>query len=109
MAPTRAAQLRKGVLELAILALLDSTESYGGEIVATLAETPGLEASAGTVYPLLTRLRTAKLVETTWVESPSGPPRKYYSLTPAGRAELAAGAQAWRQLAHALDTLLEER
>lgn len=109
MAPTRAAQLRKGVLELAILALLDSTESYGGEIVSTLAQRPGLEASAGTVYPLLTRLRTAKLVETTWVESPAGPPRKYYRLTDAGRTELTAGARAWRQLTHALDTLLEER
>lgn len=109
MATSRAAQLRKGVLELAILALLDSGESYGGELVATLSERPGLEASAGTVYPLLTRLKSAGLVETTWGESPSGPPRKYYQVTAAGRAELAAGAQAWRQLAHALDTLLEER
>ncbi len=104
----RVAQLRKGVLELAVLGLLRAGESYGGEIVASLADRPGVDASPGTVYPLLTRLRSAGLVETRWVESPSGPPRKYYSLTHAGRAELIDGTTAWRQLVHALDSLLEE-
>ncbi len=107
MASDRVAQLRKGVLELAILGLLRTRESYGGEIVADLGARPGLDASAGTVYPLLTRLKTSGLVDTRWEESTAGPPRKYYRLSLAGRAALADGTQAWRGLVHALDSLLE--
>lgn len=101
-------QLRKGVLDIAVLALLRHRPHYGGEIVDALAERPALAARAGTVYPLLTRLRTAGLVDTTWEESPVGPPRKYYALTPAGRAELTRLATAWHQLTVSLTTLLEE-
>lgn len=103
----RATQLRRGVLELAILSLLDRERSFGGAIVETLAAHPGLAASAGTVYPLLTRLRTAGLLATEWEESPSGPPRKYYSLTPQGRRELGALTESWRELRAAVDHLLE--
>lgn len=102
------AQLRKGVLEIAVLALLRDGARYGGELVDALAERPALAVSAGTVYPLLTRLRTAGWVDTTWQESPVGPPRKYYTLTPAGRAELTRLSAAWRQLADSLIALLEE-
>lgn len=102
-----AVQLRKGVLELAILALLERQARYGGEIVEELGARPGLEASAGTVYPLLTRLRGSGLVETTWRESPVGPPRKYYTLTPAGHTAMAALASSWRELNAALSGLLE--
>lgn len=101
-------QMRKGVLDIAVLALLRHRPHYGGEIVDALAERPALSVAAGTVYPLLTRLRTAGWVETTWEESPVGPPRKYYALTPAGRAELTRLAAAWRQLAASVTTLLEE-
>ncbi len=107
MATDRVAQLRKGVLELAILGLLRAHESYGGEIVTALAARPGLDASAGTVYPLLSRLKTSGLVDTRWAESTSGPPRKYYQLSAAGQAALTDGTQAWRGLVHALDSLLE--
>ena len=103
----RVTQLRRGVLELAILALLDRERSFGGAIVDALAAQPGLAASAGTVYPLLTRLRTAGLLTTEWEESPSGPPRKYYSLTPQGHREFAALTASWRSLASAVDALLE--
>ncbi len=103
----RAVQLRKGVLELAILALLEKQERYGGEIVDELGGRPGLEASAGTVYPLLTRLRTSGLVDTAWRESPVGPPRKYYTLTPAGHGAMADLAFSWRELTVALTDLLE--
>jgi PadR family transcriptional regulator PadR len=109
MASDRVAQLRKGVLELAILGLLRAGESYGGEIVLALSGRPGLDASAGTVYPILSRLKTSGLVDTTWVESASGPPRKYYRLSTAGSAALTEGTQAWRGLVHALDSLLEEK
>lgn len=102
------AQLRKGVLELAILSLLQGRARYGGEIVDELARRPGLEARAGTVYPLLTRLRTAGLVSTRWQESPAGPPRKYYELTAAGRQEMRTLAASWQQLTTALTGLLAE-
>ncbi|QGF23197.1 PadR family transcriptional regulator [Raineyella fluvialis] len=101
-------QLRKGALELAVLALLDRAPSYGFEIVDGLAGLPGLEATTGTIYPLLTRLKNSGLVETTWRESPKGPPRKYYTLGAVGRAELAAQAAAWRQVASAMDELLQK-
>lgn len=103
----RVARLRKGVLELAILALLDDAQAYGGEIVEKLAARGSLAATAGTVYPLLTRLRKAGAVETTWEESPVGPPRKYYRLTSAGHADLAAGARAWDGLATDMSALLK--
>lgn len=101
-------QLRKGALELAVLALLDREPSYGFEIVDGLATLPGLDATKGTLYPLLTRLKNSGLVDTTWWESPKGPPRKYYALSDAGRAELAAQAVTWRQLVAAMESLLPE-
>lgn len=101
-------QLRKGALELAVLAMLDSRPSYGFELVEGLAALPGLDATKGTIYPLLTRLKNAGLVDTTWQESPKGPPRKYYVLSPAGRAELATQTATWRQVVGAMDSLLPE-
>lgn len=109
MAPesnSRVSQFRKGALELGILALLDRGELYGIEIVDLLAEHNGLEASAGTVYPLLSRLKKAGVVETSWRESPVGPPRKYYRLSEAGRTELAEMTRSWRDLSATLETLL---
>lgn len=104
----RVAQFRKGALELAILALLDGRELYGVEIVDELAARQGLEASAGTVYPLLGRLKKTGVVDTTWRESPVGPPRKYYRLSQAGCGELAAMAASWRGMSSAIDALLAE-
>lgn len=103
-----ATQLRKGSLELAVLALLRAEPRYGVEIVEALAARPGLEATTGTIYPLLTRLKNQQLVETTWQESPVGPPRKYYRLTPRGSSQLDVQSQAWRRLAAAIDVLLKE-
>jgi len=102
----RASQFRKGALELVILALLDRGELYGVEIVDRLAERSGLEASAGTVYPLLSRLKKAGVVDTTWRESPVGPPRKYYRLSTAGHRELAEMTRSWRDIADAIDDVL---
>lgn len=104
----RAAQFRRGALELAILALLESRELYGVEIVDELAARNGLEASAGTVYPLLGRLKKAGAVDTTWRESPVGPPRKYYRLSRTGRRELEEMAASWRGLSAAIEALLAE-
>lgn len=106
-ADTRVSQFRKGVLELAILALLDAGELYGVEIVERLASVPGLAASSGTVYPLLSRLQKSGLVRSAWRESPSGPPRKYYRLSPAGKSDLSTMSRSWRAMVGALDGLLE--
>lgn len=101
-------QLRKGVLELAILALVSTGPRYGGQIVEELAARPGLDASAGTVYPLLTRLNSAGLLDTSWQESPVGPPRKYYQLNRAGRDTLAQLTASWQTFAATLNDLLKE-
>ena len=71
----RTAQIRKGVVELAVLGLLDGGERYGSQIVDELSAQPALALTAGTVYPLLSRLLKAGLIESTWQESPVGPPR----------------------------------
>jgi PadR family transcriptional regulator PadR len=77
-------QLRRGVLEYCVLALLRDGRRYGIELLRELAEVDAMVTSEGTIYPLLSRLRRDALVETTWQESTSGPPRKYYELTPSG-------------------------
>ena len=94
-----ATQLRKGSLELAVLALLDAAPRYGVEIVEDLGLRPGLEAAAGTIYPLLTRLKNS---------GPVGPPRKYYSLTHTGRDQLSVQRDAWIKLSTAIAKLLKE-
>ena len=102
----RVSQLRKGVLELAILAVLSHDEGYASEIIDRLAAYPGLAPSAGTVYPLLARLSKAGFVHTRWGESPNGPPRKYYRLSPTGHASLTEGAATWTELSQAMSELL---
>ncbi|MCB2174605.1 MAG: PadR family transcriptional regulator [Actinomycetales bacterium] len=99
-------QLRKGVVELAILALLHRGEAYGGEIVDRLAEHPGLAISPGTAYPLLSRLRKSGLITSAWRESPVGPPRKYYRLSPDGEQTFVDMARVWNGMKDDMDTLL---
>ena len=98
-------QLRKGVLDLCVLALLSRGESYGYEIASTLVA--AVNMGEGTIYPLLRRMQKDKLVVTRLVESSSGPPRKYYGLTPLGQATLKMHCREWRTLVKAVDTFLE--
>lgn len=100
--------MRKGLVELAVLGLLADEARYGQQLVDELEAHPGLAVSAGTVYPLLARLRKDGLIDASWQESPVGPPRKYYRLTPTGRTALRDLASAWRSIRTALDHLLEE-
>jgi PadR family transcriptional regulator len=79
------AQVRKGWLELAVLASLWDGRLYGLEILRRLEQDSDLIVAEGTVYPVLSRLKNDGLVNAEWVESDSGHPRKYYALTPAGR------------------------
>ncbi len=100
-------QIRKGVVEVAILGMLSRGEMYGSEIVSELGKRPELAISAGTVYPLLSRLKKAGVIDSVWRESPVGPPRKYYTLTAYGRDELVAMVAAWRGVSKGIDALLE--
>jgi len=84
-----AVQTRKGVLELCILNAVARRERYGYELVQVLSALPGVGITEGTLYPLLSRLWTEGLVKIRPQESSAGPIRKYYGLTPNGRAVLA--------------------
>ena len=101
------AQMRRGTLQYCVLALLAKEERYGFDLVRALAEMDGMVTSEGTIYPLLSRLRRDGLVESTWQESPAGPPRRYYKLTEAGRAALAGFRLEWRRFRDAVDHLVE--
>ena len=101
------AQMRKGTLQYCVLALLADEERYGFDLVRSLAETDGMVTSEGTIYPLLSRLRRDGLVETTWRESTSGPPRRYYRLTTAGRSALDAFKDEWGRFRDAVDHFVE--
>ena len=101
-------QLRKGILELGVLAALRGKRLYGYEIVKRLGNVPGLVIGEGTVYPILSRFKRDGLVITTLVESTEGPARKYYELTPAGRRELARMRANWRAVRDGIDSLSPE-
>src|SRR5882762_3415391 len=103
------AQMRKGTLQYCVLALLADEERYGFDLVRALGEADGMVTSEGTIYPLLSRLRRDGLVETTWRESTSGPPRRYYRLTKAGRTALDGFAHEWRRFRDAVDAFVERR
>ena len=99
-------QLRKGSLELAILAALWEGRLYGLEILRELETKSDLIVVEGTVYPLLSRLRALGLVESEWVESDSGHPRKYYRLTAAGRQRALEMARLWDRFSSSMTNLL---
>ena len=102
------AQMRKGTLQYCVLALLADEERYGFDLVRSLAETDGMVTSEGTIYPLLSRLRRDGLVETTWRESTSGPPRRYYQLTAAGVRALSSFSTEWQDFRDAVDDVLRK-
>jgi PadR family transcriptional regulator PadR len=94
-------------MEYCVMALLEPDERYGFDLVRELASSDAMATSEGTVYPILTRLRRDGLVESTWRESPSGPPRRYYRLTDSGRTALAGFRGEWVRFVKAVDRLLE--
>lgn len=100
-------QIRKGVVEVVILGLLSRQRMYGSQLVEELSAHPELAISAGTVYPLLSRLKKAGVIDSMWEESPVGPPRKYYRLTPTGESELVEMSMAWRSVSRAVDTMIK--
>jgi PadR family transcriptional regulator PadR len=101
------AQLRKGALEMATLASLWQRRLYGLEIIRFLERNSRLVLAEGTIYPILSRLKAEGLLTSEWVEAEAGHPRKYYSLTDAGRQRLRLMAEAWASFSAGLSSLLE--
>jgi PadR family transcriptional regulator PadR len=85
---------------------LASNERYGFDLVRGLADVDGMVTSEGTIYPLLSRLRRDGLVESTWRESPTGPPRRYYRATSAGKAALEDFRREWHRFRDAVDIVV---
>jgi PadR family transcriptional regulator PadR len=96
------AQMRKGVLEFCILSIIAQGEVYPSDIIGKMKEAK-LIVVEGTLYPLLTRLKNAGLLSYKWVESTSGPPRKYYSITPIGDQFLKELQTTWSELVEAVN------
>ncbi len=102
-------QLRKGLVELGVLAALRQGESYGYELLQRLDQDGGFAVTESTVYPLLARLARDGFVRVRAAPSPSGPPRRYYRLTSLGEHRLAELANSWRDVRQSMDHLLGEK
>ncbi|MFS8615565.1 MAG: PadR family transcriptional regulator [Solitalea sp.] len=94
-------QMRKGILEYCILSIISRGEIYASDIIGELRDARLLVVE-GTLYPLLTRLKNNGLLNYNWVESASGPPRKYYSLSPTGSEVLKKLDATWEELTYAV-------
>jgi len=99
-------QFKKGVLELCVLALTAWHDRYGYELAVAISSK--FEVAVGSVYPLLNRLTQDGYFSTYLQESPEGPPRKYYKLTPQGHAHLNQLISEWRLFSRAVDELIKE-
>src|SRR6476661_7305102 len=99
-----ASQMRKGVLEFCILSVIKLGEAYPSDIIDKM-KAANLNILEGTLYPLLTRLKNADFLMYRWVESNSGPPRKYFSMTDKGLAFYSELEATWNELANAVNTL----
>lgn len=102
------AQMRRGSLELCILAILSRGTRYGYGIVQALSGSEGLVIKEGTIYPLLNRLRGEGLIDAEWRPSPQGPKRKYYRLTEEGELRLAAMREQWQTFAEDVGRIVDE-
>jgi PadR family transcriptional regulator PadR len=98
-------QMRKGILEYCIMCIIDQNECYASDIIDRM-KSAKLIVVEGTLYPLLTRLKNGGLLSYKWEESKSGPPRKYYTLTPEGTLFLKGLHKTWKELSGAVNTLL---
>ncbi len=97
-------QMRRGILEFCIVSLLADNEIYTADLIKRL-KAANLIVTDGTLYPLLNRLQKSELLQYKWVESDSGPPRKYYSLTEQGKLFLAQLDGAWQSITDSVETI----
>lgn len=98
------AQMRKGILEYCILSIISRNDAYASAIIAELKEAQMIVVE-GTLYPILTRQKNQGLLSYRWEESPQGPPRKYYTITPAGEEFLAQLDIAWEEFINQIRTI----
>lgn len=98
------AQMRKGILEFCILAIINKQEAYPSEILEKLKDAK-LIVVEGTLYPLLTRLKNMELLSYRWEESQSGPPRKYFTITKMGNTFLEELTSTWKDLNYAVEKI----
>ena len=101
-------QMRKGILEFCIFSIIRRGEAYPSDIVEEMRGA-NLQIFQGTLYPLLTRLKNADMLTYRWVESNSGPPRKYFSLTSKGEEFYQELEATWNELANAVNTLANKK
>lgn len=99
----------RGTLDLCVLGILAGGALYGYAISQRLEEAGLGPIKGGTLYPLLARLESAALVAPTWQVGGSGPSRKYFALTEAGRAELASRREQWRRFSTTVDSLADSK
>jgi PadR family transcriptional regulator PadR len=97
-------QMRRGILEMCVLCIISREEVYPSDIIAQLKDANMLIVE-GTLYPLLTRLKSAGFLNYRWVESKSGPPRKYYHITPAGENVKNELVKAWYEVVAAVEVI----
>lgn len=102
----RRGQWLRGVLDTCVLALLQPAESYGYELSQALEQAGFGQVQGGTLYPVLLRLERAGLIASVWRPGETGPARKYYQLTEAGRTELREGGLAWLAFASRVESIL---
>ena len=105
----RRAQMNKGVLELALLCILQERAHYGLEILQRMNDEAGLDVADGTIYPLLHRMEAGGFIAAEWrIEGAQGRPRKYYALKPLGIAEFKSMSDDWRDLSARMNALIEK-
>lgn len=102
-----ASQMRKGVLEFCVLSVISQGEAYPSDIIDKM-KAANFQLFEGTLYPLLTRLKNAGMLSYRWVESNSGPPRKYFSLTESGMAFYNELETTWNEMANAVETVKKQ-
>lgn len=103
-----ATQLRKGVIEYCVLAMLGNEPLYGGEVIQLLRSRGQLLLTEGTIYPLLSRMRSEGLVETEWRDTPGGAPRRYYRLSRAGRKAVNEFRDEWFRFRESVDGIFRD-
>jgi PadR family transcriptional regulator PadR len=98
--------MRKGMIEFCTMLIINKGKVYTSDILKQL-KSADLLVVEGTLYPLLSRLKSEALVDYAWEESKSGPPRKYYTLTKAGEESLSQSKEAWKELTNSINILLK--
>ena len=101
-------QMRKGILEFCILHIISRGEIYASDMLDELTSAK-IMVVEGTLYPLLTRLKNAGLLDYKWVESTTGPPRKYYVLTESGKVFLDTLQVSWKELYESVNQIIKEK